>query len=670
MSASLTKGGTSRIAVASIEAAASPKRRRVASLGLLLILLLLSGFAVWSSFATSSASSAAARESVLSDDYTSAATAIGKEDSNAYEYQLRPEPAGRRQLAAARSRFVESVGFVRRHGDPTDRALVAGLLGTHDQYLTQIDRVLAATDRGDLVGAAQIDTQVADLLFDGIVLKVDRAAADQRNSSLVKLARLQRLEEVTNQLTPLVFLLGILLAAVLASINRGFNRILDVARTQAIHDSRHDSLTGLPNRMLLSERFTQALSTARDSSNTAALLLIDLDRFKEINDTFGHEYGDQLLQQIGPRLTEAVRDDDTVARLGGDEFGVLLPQITDVQAATEVARKLLSALERPFLVSGVQLDIEASIGVVLSGVHAWDAPTLLQHADIAMYVAKAQNLGVFAYDPALDGHSPGKLALLGELRRALEREELELYYQPKISISTGDVLGAEALVRWQHPDRGMIPPDDFIPLAERTGLIGPLTQYVLDHALCQAALWLDTGRPLPIAVNLSARNLLDERLPGLVAGLLQTHGVPAHLLELEVTESALMTEPGTAKRLLEQLTRLGLRIAVDDFGAGFTSLGQLKDLPISELKIDRSFVMTMTEDKSNALIVQSVIDLGHNLGLTIIAEGVETAQQLNALASYGCDVAQGYHLSRPMPVSAFDTWYAARPRIVTPVVST
>src|SRR5660397_36663 len=261
----------------------------------------------------------------------------------------------------------------------------------------------------------------------------------------------------------------------------------------------HDALTGLPNRTLLADRFTQALRAARRDGTTTALLLIDLDRFKEINDTFGHHCGDLLLTQVGPRLTAALRYVDTVARLGGDEFAVLLPDITHASAAIAVADKLRAALESPFHiegfdVEGLDLDVEASVGVVLSGEHGADATTLLQRADIAMYVAKSQNLGVFAYDPAVDGHSPAKLALLGDLRRALDRDELVLHYQPKVSISTGDVIGAEALVRWQHPDRGLVPPDDFIPLAEHTGLIGPLTRYVLDGALGQIRAWADAGR--------------------------------------------------------------------------------------------------------------------------------------------------------------------------------
>jgi EAL domain-containing protein (putative c-di-GMP-specific phosphodiesterase class I) len=296
---------------------------------------------------------------------------------------------------------------------------------------------------------------------------------------------------------------------------------------------------------------------------------------------------------------------------------------------------------------------------VLSGEHGTDPTSLLQRADIAMYVAKTRNLDMFVYDPAVDGHSPAKLALLGDLRRALDLGQLLLHYQPKVSISTGEVVGAEALVRWAHPDRGLLFPDTFIPLAEHTGLIGPLTRYVLDAALAQARVWADAGQPLTVSVNLSARNLLDDGLPDQVAELLSVHGVPAELLELEVTESAIMTEPIRAQRLLQALAGLGVRLSIDDFGVGYTSLGQLKTLPVTELKIDRSFVMTMAEDISNALIVHSVIDLGHNLGLTLVAEGVETELALTALAGYGCDVAQGYHLCRPIPVDAFDSWRAS-----------
>jgi diguanylate cyclase (GGDEF)-like protein len=426
------------------------------------------------------------------------------------------------------------------------------------------------------------------------------------------------------------------------------------------HRALHDTLTGLPNRALLADRFEQALIGSQRAGTSAGLLLLDLDRFKEVNDTFGHHYGDELLRQIGPRLAGVLRGVDTIARLGGDEFAVLLPDVHGVGDATSVAAALLAALAVPFHIEGVDMDVEASVGVVISGEHGQDAVTLMQHADIAMYVAKGQHLGVFAYDPSIDGHSATKLAMVGDLRRALERNELVLYYQPKVSVSTGDLVGAEALVRWQHPVNGLVFPDDFIPLAERTGLINPLTRYVLDAAMAQARIWLDAGRPLPIAVNLSARNLHDEHFAELVSELLALHDIPAQLIKLEVTESAIMLDPVRARQTLVDLSALGFPLSIDDFGAGYTSLSQLTSMPISEIKIDRSFVMVMAEDPGSALIVSSVVELGHNLGMTLVAEGVETEHNLSELAGLGCDVAQGYHLSRPIPADAFDIWSAGR----------
>jgi predicted signal transduction protein with EAL and GGDEF domain len=351
-----------------------------------------------------------------------------------------------------------------------------------------------------------------------------------------------------------------------------------------------------------------------------------------------------------------------VARLGGDEFAVLLPGVPDVDGAVRVAHELRRALEAPFHVEGgIELEVEASIGVVVSGEHGGDfADTLLQRADVAMYVAKQQSLGVFAYSSDVDGSSLPKLALLGDLRRGLDRHELFLHYQPKVSLSTGAVVGAEALIRWNHPERGPVQPEEFMPLAEHTGLIGPLTRYVLDAALAQVRVWCDAGRPLPVAVNLTARNLLDDRFADQVVELLDKHGVPASMLEFEVTDSAIMIQPMRAQRLLRQLRARGVRISVDDFGSGYTSLAQLTVLPIAEIKVDRSFVLTMIADPANALIVRSVIELAHNLGLTAVAEGVETEEVLDRLVSFGCDVAQGYHLARPMPAGKFDLWYADR----------
>ncbi|GAB3269278.1 putative bifunctional diguanylate cyclase/phosphodiesterase [Kineosporia babensis] len=423
--------------------------------------------------------------------------------------------------------------------------------------------------------------------------------------------------------------------------------------------SLHDDLTGLPNRALLTDRIQQAMRDGARHGIQVGLLLIDLDRFKEINDTLGHHYGDELLIQVGQSLQRALRGVDSVARLGGDEFAVLLPQVSDLNGACAVAWKLHDALEEPFVVEGVELDVEASIGVAVSEPVADDtAAGLLQRADVAMYVAKGRSLGVAGYDPRDDVNTRQRLALLGDLRRALSNDELYLVYQPKVSLTDGQVHSAEALLRWRHPERGLVPPDAFIPLAENTGLIGAITKHVLNLALAQARVWTDAGQPLKIAVNTSARNLHDEDFDRVVRGLLTEHGVDAGQLLLEVTESALMADPVRARQLLQSLAAQGVSISIDDFGAGYTSIKQLRSLPISELKVDRSFVQAMEQDAGEELIVRSVIELGRNLGLTTVAEGVETTEALVKLVSFGCDTAQGYVLAKPMPVAEFDRWRA------------
>jgi diguanylate cyclase (GGDEF)-like protein len=634
-------------------------RSRLAGVGLVLVLFGVSAFAVWSSQATSAAARRADVASTLADDYAQAASAVAAQESLERKYRLEPGPSVRARYDAAAGELVGALALVSRNGDQSDRARVKKVIAAHRVYLGAVGRMFAMVDKGNAPVVLKIDAGEVDPKFQAIEQTVDTAAVAHHNESVAELTRLRNLEKVTGQLTPVVFLVGLLLAALLTSITRVHRRLLDTERGRALHDSVHDALTGLPNRSLLFDRFGQALLAAKRDGTTVGLLLIDLDRFKEINDTFGHHYGDALLTQIGPRLHLALREVDTVARLGGDEFAVLLPDVADLSAAMAVAAELGAALERPFLVEGVTLDVEASVGVVLSGEHGRDPTTLLQRADIAMYIAKVQNLGVFAYDPDVDGHTPAKLALLGELRRALNLGQLVLHYQPKVSISTSEVVGVEALVRWQHPERGLISPGTFIPLAEHTGLIGPLTAYVLGAALTQTRAWMDEGQPLMVSVNLSARSLLDERLPQQVADLLLAHGVPAELLTLEVTESALMTEPDRAHRLLNALADLGVRLSIDDFGAGYTSLGQLKNLPVTELKIDKSFIMNMHKDPSNALIVQSIVDLGHNLGLTLVAEGVETEAVLKDLTAFSCDIAQGNYLSRPVTAAAFDAWRAA-----------
>jgi diguanylate cyclase (GGDEF)-like protein/PAS domain S-box-containing protein len=421
-----------------------------------------------------------------------------------------------------------------------------------------------------------------------------------------------------------------------------------------------DHLTGLPNRALLRDRTEQAIRLAGRHGLVAALLLLDLDRFKEVNDTLGHHHGDLLLQQVAERLRGRLRASDTVARLGGDEFAVLLPNVTGVGDATAVAEKLSAAIEAPFVVDGLTLDVDASIGVAAYPDHGAGANELLQRADVAMYAAKASHVSYVVYDPGMDRHSPRRLGLLGQLRRALAAGELVVHYQPKAEVRSGRVTGAEALVRWQHPEYGLLGPGEFVPLAETTGLIRPLTSYVLEAALRQCRAWLDAGHELSVAVNLSTRCLLDLALPEQVTGLLEDAEVAPGRLLLEITESSIMTDPARALEILNRLHALGVQLAIDDFGTGYSSMAYLKSLPVQELKVDRSFVQHLRDSQSDAVIVRTTVDLGHNLGLRVVAEGVEDEATLRELAKVGCDSAQGYHLAKPMPAAELDAWLAAQ----------
>jgi diguanylate cyclase (GGDEF)-like protein len=430
------------------------------------------------------------------------------------------------------------------------------------------------------------------------------------------------------------------------------------------HQATHDALTGLPNRTLLNDRAGHALALAERQGGQVAMLLMDLDRFKEINDTLGHHAGDQLLVLVAERLKGTVRASDTVARLGGDEFAVLVEGGTQ-DSAVETADRLTTALRETFQIGGVSLDIEASIGIALSQGDQDDVTGLLQRADIAMYQAKESHQSHALYDAELDVNTPARLTLLGDLRRALQTaDQLRLEYQPKISTNTGEVYGVEALLRWDHPVRGPIPPASFIPVVETTGLIDELTFHVLRLALAQQSRWVSQGIELPVAVNISARSLLDPRFPERVEQILAEQGLPARSLILELTETSMMVNPDAAVAILTRLAEQGIRLSIDDFGTGYSSMSYLKRLPVSELKIDRSFVMDLPRNEDNAVLIQSAVDLGHNLGLNVVAEGVEDEATLQRLREMGCDLAQGYHISRPASPEALHAWIQAN--VLTP----
>jgi len=409
-----------------------------------------------------------------------------------------------------------------------------------------------------------------------------------------------------------------------------------------------DPLTGLPNRRLLSERLELAAAEAQLHGHHVGLLLLDVDRFKEINDSLGHDRGDQLLVQVADRLSAIVRETDTVARLGGDEFAILLRRVRGVDEATDFAQRVLGVFSEPYDVDGLVLHVETSLGLALLPDHADDVQTLMKRADIAMYVAKAGRRGMSVYEADGDVNSPARLILLGDLRRALDdREQLSVHYQPKLDLRTGEVVGLEALLRWKHPVRGNIPPGDFIPLAEQTGLVHLLTRRVLEMVLEQIRTWRVDGWEIQVAVNLSAMNLAEPDLDERIAELLAEYDVPARLLEFEITESAIVADPERASATLSRIAAMGSTIALDDFGIGNTSISQLRDLPIDTLKIDRSFILDMSN--GNEVLVKVVTELAHEFEMVAVAEGVEEHDVADRLRALGCDLAQGYLYARPVP---------------------
>ncbi|MFL6602088.1 MAG: putative bifunctional diguanylate cyclase/phosphodiesterase [Steroidobacteraceae bacterium] len=435
---------------------------------------------------------------------------------------------------------------------------------------------------------------------------------------------------------------------------RRYNEMLESANARLRHAATHDALTGLPNRVLLAERLRQATARASRHQTRFAVLVVDLDRFKAINDSLGHIAGDELLQEVARRLSTLLRKEDSLARLGGDEFVLLIHGVSTPKDAEEVARKVLSQVALPVQLAGLDVHVSPSVGICLCPDDGVDSETLLQHADAAMYHAKKKGRNTFQFfAPAMNAFARERLELETGLRNALAQREFELHYQPKVDIATGRIESAEALIRWRHPKRGLIPPGGFIPLAEETGLIVPLGEWVLYEACRQASAWQAEGLHLRVAVNLSARQFRQDSLIDTVRGALTAARLEPRYLELELTESAVMQDAETSVQIMRKLSDAGLRISVDDFGTGYSSLSYLRRLPLDKLKIDRSFIREIVTSRDDAEIVRAIVTLAHSLHLKVIAEGVETAEQLTFLRSLGCDQYQGFHCSPPLPAAQF-----------------
>jgi len=423
-----------------------------------------------------------------------------------------------------------------------------------------------------------------------------------------------------------------------------------------------DSLTGLPNRRLLAERMRRTVTAAHEDGSRVGLVLLDIDRFKDINDSLGHDRGDELLEQVAERLRGALRDEDVVARLGGDEFAILLPDVRSVANAERLARRVRNLFVPPFTLGELSLHVETSVGVACLPDHAHDPSSLMRTADVAMYAAKHHRTGVSVYSADEDDSSPARLVLLGDLHHALDTDtdaepQLEMHYQPKVDLNSGKIVGLEALMRWRHPTRGILAPGTFIPLAEQSGLIHDVTRFALSQAVAQLALWRAEGRVTPVAVNLSAHDVTSSSVVDFIERLLERHGVPPELLEVEITETALVADPSRVVPVLKRLGSIGVKVAIDDFGIGNTSIAQLRDLPVDELKIDRLFVSDLRDGgrAGSEVVVQAMVDLAHSFDLRVVAEGVEDQETATALRRLGVDQAQGFWYSPAVPAAALPT---------------
>ncbi len=419
-----------------------------------------------------------------------------------------------------------------------------------------------------------------------------------------------------------------------------------------------DTVTGLPNRVRFHELVQEAVLAAQREQRPIALLLMGLDSFKDVNNTLGYDCGDSLLQQVGIRLRKVLLEQYVVARIGGDEFGILLAPLTASDDVQKISQKIHDVLELPFIINEIPIAVETSIGVAMMPEHANDVDTLLRRVDIAVHHAKQIASNYTVYAPELNLHSPERLGLMAELRDGIQTNQLVLHFQPKLELKTGRIVGVEALVRWQHPRLGLLPPDKFILVAEQTALIGPLTRWVLNNALIQCQNARHEGIRLRVSVNLSARSLHDPHVPKMIADALAVTGTEPGQLMLEITESAIVLDPKHAEENLMTLSHMGVLLSIDDFGTGYTSLSSIKRLPINEIKIDKSFVTHMLTDKKDAMLVRTVIELGHNFGLTVVAEGVETKEVLDALAAIGCDEVQGYFISKPLTCELLKNWFS------------
>jgi diguanylate cyclase (GGDEF)-like protein len=614
------------------------------------VLLALSTYVILATLQNTRATRSQAQVLAVDALFAEARTSIALQEVHLRHYQVEPSVAVRGRFAGDANSAVAALGRVAATGHTVGARDADRLRGEQLQYRRLAIQLIAMiTDRDPRHRQHdRVEVTPAYYTLQHDIDKVARAFhADAERQVAAQRAAQKRM--LVN--TAVGF--GLALVAMIWRMVLGYQRRLIAHADASQRQALHDPLTGLPNRVLFADRILGLGRGVARRPAPLALMIIDLNGFKAVNDSLGHAAGDELLVEVAGRLSLVARRGDLVARIGGDEFAVLLPDVSDLGTIRQVAERLADTLRHDFFLADGPAAVSGSIGVAMSPLHG-DATALQRHADAAMYRAKANGGGVAIYDPRLDAELPDRMTLFAELRALLDAGnpdgQLLLYYQPQVRLRDGTVTAVEALVRWQHPERGLLQPADFLPIAETRGLEVPLTYYLLGVAVRQAAIWRREGRPLTVAVNISPRCLLDDDLVGQVRRTLEEHGLPPGHLRLEVTETSIMADPERTLAAVREVHAYGVRISVDDFGTGFSSLAQLRLLPADELKIDKTFILDLRPDSEDELVVRSAVELAHNMGLSVVAEGVERLPVLARLSELACDYAQGFALSRPVPV--------------------
>ena len=628
-------------------------------------LALLAGLAVVSTRNTARTAATISGTERISHHWGEVYLRISIEYEQLVDFVRADSDVGREPLISSIGSAEESLRWLNAHGGPSDSFQAQALQNTYGGYSYTLRDLVDAQQRGDR-GQMLLDAEQAAMSASALRKQTSVNIARNSLEIGVVLAQTQRASRRQLLAVEVISGLDLLLVILCAMVLTAYQRNTERQASESRHRASHDGLTGVANRYLLAERMDRAIATADGTGGEVGLLLLDLNRFKEVNDTLGHHAGDLMIQEVARRLNDAGRRGDTVARLGGDEFAMLLPGVASAEDLLAAGRRILNAVCGVASVDGVTVDVSASIGAALYPAPSGSGVELLQHADIAMYAAKRGQLGVTLYDPDSDENGVEKLSETGELRNAIDNGELELHYQPKLRVSGRELCGVEALVRWRHPVRGLLGPDQFIPAAEHSGLIRPLTAAVLTAALEQHRAWRAGGLLLPVAVNVSAGSLLDRAFPDLVGELIRRYDVAPGQLTIEITESAMITDPDRATALLADLRTLGARVSIDDFGTGYSSMNYLQSMPLDELKIDRQFTARILSTDSGRAIVGAIVELARALDLEVVVEGVEDEDTAAAIEEMGCDSAQGYLFCRPLAAAALGAWIADRQTSPTP----